>query len=143
MAKVTLKLPDEFINKITRLGDKTDEVMERVLEAGAEVVVAKVRSNLQSAIGKDTQSDSRSTGELLSALGVSPVKVNRDGNHDLKIGFREPRSDGSSNAKIANILEHGTSTQPARPFLKPAKSSTQKPAIEAMTRTLEEEIGKL
>jgi len=112
------------------------------LEAGAEVVVAKVRSNLQSVIGIGSE-ESRSTGELLSALGSSPVKVNRDGDFDTKIGFREPRSDGGSNALVANILEHGRSNQPARPFLKPAVSASKKAAIAAMTQKMDEEIAKL
>ena len=143
MAKATLKMPNEFLQRITKLGDKTDEIVERVLEAGAEVVVAKVRSNLQSAIGRDTKEESRSTGQLASALGVSPVKVNRDGNYDIKIGFAENRNDGDINARIANILEHGTSNQPARPFLKPAKTATHKQAIDTMSRKLEEEINQL
>jgi HK97 gp10 family phage protein len=125
------------------LGEKTDEIVPRVLQAGAEVVEAKVRSSLQSAIGSNTQEESRSTGELLSALGSSPVKVNRDGDFDTKIGFREPRSDGGSNALVANILEHGRSNQPARPFLKPAVSASKKDAIAAMTQKMDEEIAKL
>ena len=143
MAKAIMKLPDEALMKISRLGAQTDEIVERVLEAGAEVVVAKVRSNLRSVVGRDTQGESRSTGQLAAALGVSPVKVNRDGNHDIKIGFAENRDDGGINAKIANILEHGTSTQPARPFLTPAKTATKKSSIDAMSRKLDEEINKL
>ena len=54
--------------------------------------------------------------------------------------FREPRKDGSSNAMVANILEHGSSKQPARPFLRPARTATRKPAIEAMTAHLEKEL---
>jgi len=143
MAKATLKFPDEFLQQISKLGDKTDEIVEHVLEAGADVVVAKVRSNLTFVIGRDTQEESRSTGQLVSALGVSPVKLDRNGNHDIKIGFAENRNDGGNNAKIANVLEHGTSTQPARPFLQPAKTATRKQAIEVMTQKLEEEIKKI
>ena len=133
-------MPDDFMQKLSRLGEKTDEIVPRVLRAGAEVVESKVRSNLQSAIGRDTQEESRSTGELVGALGISPAKLDRDGNYDVKVGFREPRSDGKSNAMIANILEHGTSTQPARPFLTPARTASRKPAIEAMISQLEKEI---
>jgi len=85
MAKATFKMPEDMLKKLSRLGEKTDEIAARVLEAGAEVVVAKVRSNLQSAIGRNNQEESRSTGELVSALGSSPVKVNRDGDFDTKI----------------------------------------------------------
>ena len=122
---------------------KTDEISERVLEAGGEVVLAKIRSNLSSVVGKDTKVDSRSTGELERSLGMSKARVDRNGNHNIKIGFAEPRSDGGSNAKIANILEYGRHGQPAKPFLKPAKSSSKSACEAAMKQKLEEEIGKL
>ena len=94
-------------------------------------------------IGKNTKAESRSTGELESALGISPAKQDRDGNFNVKIGFEEPRSDGGSNAKIANILEYGKHGQPPKPFLKPAKSKSKNACIEAMTNKLESEIEKL
>ena len=125
MAKVDIQMPDELLKKLSNLGAQTDAISERVLEAGGEVVLAKVRSNLSSVIGKDTKIDSRSTGELEKSLGLSKARVDRDGNHNIKIGFAEPRSDGGSNARIANILEYGRHGQPAKPFLKPAKTSTK------------------
>ena len=51
MAKATWKMPEDFLMKVSRLADKTDEIIPKVLEAGAEVVEDKVRSNLQSVIG--------------------------------------------------------------------------------------------
>ncbi|HRR37239.1 MAG TPA: HK97 gp10 family phage protein, partial [Clostridia bacterium] len=62
---------------------------------------------------------------------------------DVKIGFKEPRSDGESNAKIANILEYGKHGQPPKPFLKPAKSKSKDSCIRAMKEKLEEEISKI
>ena len=142
MAKCEMKLPEEFLLKISRLGSDFDSVADSVLQAGGEVVLAKVRSNLSSVVGRGTKYDSRSTGELEGALGLSPSKLNRNGNHDVKIGFAEPRSDGGSNAKLANILEYGKHGQPAKPFLKPAKSSFKQACIDAMTQKLEEEVKK-
>lgn len=143
MAKVDIKMPDEFLEMLSRLGEHTDEIAERVLEAGGEVVLAKIRSNLSSVVGKNTQVESRSTGELERSLGMTGVRVDRNGNHNIKIGFAEPRSDGGSNAKIANILEYGRHGQPAKPFLKPAKASSKSACESAMVQQLEEEIGKL
>ena len=143
MAKVDIKMPDEFLEKLSKLGTQTDEISERVLEAGGEVVLAKIRSNLSSVVGEDTKVDSRSTGELERSLGMSKARVDRNGNHNIKIGFAEPRSDGGSNAKIANILEYGRHGQPAKPFLKPAKSSSKSACEAAMKQKLEEEISKL
>ncbi len=84
-----------------------------------------------------------STGELESALGVSPAKLDKNGNFNVKVGFDEPRKDGSSNAMIANIIEYGKHGQPPRPFLKPAKAASRTPAIEAMKRKLDEEMGDM
>ena len=130
MAKADFKLPDEFLTKLSRLGKDTDSVAEKVLEAGGQVVLAKVRSNLFSVIGSGTKYDSRSTGELAQSLGLSPVKLNREGNHDI-------------NAKLANILEYGKHGQPAKPFLKPAKSASKTECIRVMEQTLKEEVEKL
>ncbi|MFR2737474.1 MAG: HK97 gp10 family phage protein [[Clostridium] innocuum] len=143
MAKVQIKLPEDFLLRLSRLGDKTDEIIPKVLEAGGEVVEEKVRANLRAVIGRDTKEESRSTGELLSALGVSPAKIDRDGDYNIKVGFAEPRSDGRSNAMIANVLEYGKSGQPAKPFLKPAKTAARVPCIEAMKAAFEKEVEKL
>ena len=141
MAKTTMKMPEDFLLKISRLAEKTDEILPRVLEAGGEVVETKVKSNLQAVIGRGTQEESRSTGELVSSLGVSSAKQDRNGNFNVKVGFSEPRSDGKSNALIAGVLEYGKSGQPPKPFLKPAKSASRKPCIEAMKAKLESEVN--
>ena len=62
MAKATIKMPEEFLLKVSRLGAKTDEILPRVLEAGAEIVEDKVRSNRTAVIGKELKEESRSTG---------------------------------------------------------------------------------
>ena len=143
MAKADIQMPDDFLEKLSRLGSKTDEISERVLEAGGEIVLAKTKSNLASVIGSGTAYDSRTTGELERSLGLTPVKVDKNGNHNIKLGFSEPRSDGGSNAKIANILEYGKSGQRAKPFLKPAKSASKAAAEDAMKRKFQEEVDKI
>lgn len=143
MAKVDIKMPDDFLLKISKLGSDFDPVAEKVLKAGGEVVFKRTKSNLSAVIGKGTKHESRSTGELEKALGVTSVRLDRNGNHNIKIGFSEPRSDGESNAKLANILEYGKHGQPAKPFLKPAKSASKSECISTMKSTFEEEVKKL
>ena len=143
MAKVDVKMPEDFLLKLSRLGDKTDEICEKALNAGGEVVLAKVKSNLSSVIGKDTKTDSHSTGELERSLGLSPVLNDDNGNANIKIGFKEPRSDDESNAKIASIIEYGKQGQPPKPFLKSARTSSKKTCVKAMVETLEQEVNNL
>ena len=140
MAKCTVKMPDELLEKLSRLGAESDAIAERVLEVGGDVVVSKVKSNLSAVIGSGVKFDSRSTGDLERSLGVSPVKIDKYGNSNIKIGFTEPRADNESNAKIANIIEYGKSGQPAKPFLKPAKSATKTACMNAMKQKLEQEV---
>lgn len=149
MAKANFKMPDDFLQKVSKLGDKTDKIIPVVLEARGEVALEKLRNNLNSVVGKDTKYPSQSTGELSKALGISPALMDKDGNFNIKVGFSEPRSDArnpggsDSNAKIASVLEYGKHGQPPKPFLKRAKTQSKKPTVEAMKATLEEEIKKL
>lgn len=154
MAKVEMKMPEDFLLKLSKLGSKTDEIIESCLEAGSQVVLAKVRGNLRSVIGSGTKYPSETTGELLSSLGVTPAKIDRKGTHNVKVGFNEPRrkqykAKGKrsyytiTNAMIANVIEHGKHGQPPKPFLKPARTSSRKACIEAMKRKLDEEIQKI
>lgn len=143
MAKAEVKLPEELLVKLSRLGEKSDAIAEKVLKAGGEVVLKKAKSNLSAVIGSGTKYDSRSTGELERSLGLSPVKVDRNGNHNIKLGFSEPRSDGGSNAKLATVIEYGKSGQPAKPFMAPAKAATKTACKNAMKQVLESEVGQL
>lgn len=143
MAKVDFKMPEEFLLKISKLADKTDEIVPKVLAAGAEVVEKNVRSNLSAVVGKNTKGESRSTGQLLAALGTTAARQDKDGNFNVKVGFAENRTDGKSNAMIAGVLEYGKHGQPPKPFMKPAKRKFKKPCIQAMETKLDEEIKKI
>lgn len=154
MAKIQIKMPEQFLQKCSRLSNKTDDIIEKTLEAGGAVVYQKVCSNLQSVIGKDTKKPSETTGELLDSLGISPVKIDHKGTHNVKIGFNEPRRKQYAakkkrsyytiaNAMIANVLEYGKHNQPPRPFLKPARAASRKDCVKAMEATFEEEVNKL
>ena len=137
MAKCTAKLPEDLLKKLSSVGSNMDKIAESVLKAGGEVVLKKTKSNLEAMV------EGPSTGQLVNALGLSPVLLDRNGNYNIKVGFDEYRKDGSSNAMVANIIEYGKHGQPAKPFLKNAKTSSKKECEETMARKIEEEIKKL
>ena len=143
MAKAYMKLPDDFLEKLSRLGNRSDEICEKILKAGGEVVLSKAKSNLSSVVGQGTKYKTRSTGELESALGLSDVRLDKNGNYNIKIGFAESRKDGSSNAKLANIIEYGKSGQVAKPFMKPAKNSSKAKCLEVMKATFDKEVDSI
>ena len=143
MARVQIRLPNAFIDSLDAASRVLETSADEVLEAGAGVVEPRMRANLAATIGSGTKQPSRSTGQLLAALGTTTVKVNSRGDHNVKVGFAENRSDGRSNALIANVLEHGRSNQPARPFLAPTRSQTRRAAITAMKQTLAARIQQV
>jgi len=134
-------MPEDFLNKLTQIEERTDEIIPRVLEAGGEVVFEQVHRNLQAVVGKNTKTSSRSTGELVSALGLSPAKIDKNGDFNVKIGFNEPRSGGNSNSMVASVLEYGKHGQPPKPFMKPAKSTARSACINAMKKKFEDEVN--
>ena len=140
MAKVKIEMPSGFMDQIAGMGNALDAAIPRALAAGGKIVLDKMKSNLRSAIGRGTKTKSRSTGKLAASLGVSPAKLDRDGNLDVKVGFSEGRGD-VSNAMLANLLEYGKHGQPPKPILKQTKSSSRKPCIEEMQRILKEELN--
>lgn len=73
MAKAMMKMPEDFLMKVSKLESKTDEILPRVLESGAEVVESKVQTNLSAVIGKDTKFESRSTGSLNGLSGLQKL----------------------------------------------------------------------
>ena len=143
MAKVTIAFSDDVVKKLAKLGTKTDEILEKTLRAGADVVKPVFEANLVGSIGRNTKRKSKSTGELADSLGISPVKSADDGSVDIKIGFAEPRKDGKRNAMIAGILEHGRSNQPARPFISATRNAVKGPATEAMVDAFNKEVDGL
>lgn len=147
MAKATMKLPDKLLMHLSRLGERTDEIVEKMLAAGGEVVETEVRSSLRGVLS------GQSTGELLSSLGVTPVGQDKDGALNVKIGFAEPRREQNAakgkrsyktrtNAMIANVLEYGRHNQPPRPFIEPAQKACRNACIAAMKARFDEEVGK-
>ncbi|MBR1722497.1 MAG: HK97 gp10 family phage protein [Treponema sp.] len=156
MSKCSIRFPEEFLLKVSKLGDRTDEIVKEALKVGGDIMYKSVKSHLQTVIGKDLKQKKRSTGELLSSLGVTPDDLDDNGVRNVKVGFNEPRlhqyeTKGArsyyyydiTNAMIANVLEYGKSGQPAKPFLKPARNKSRKACVQAMEKTIESEISKL
>ena len=51
MVKCELQMAEEFLLKLYRMADKSDEIIPKVLEAGGEVVLTKAYSNTISLLG--------------------------------------------------------------------------------------------
>ena len=133
-------------------GDALEEMFENALFSAGRIVLKAYKEELKRAIGSNK--NSKSTGELLDSLGMTPMKRNNDGFFDVRIGFNEPRRTQraakgkrsyktSTNAMIATVFEYGRHGQPARPFVVKARKKSINKALEEMGYVFSKEIEKL
>jgi hypothetical protein len=47
LGRLSYKMPEDFLLKVSALADKTDVIIPKVLEEGGQVVADKVKANLQ------------------------------------------------------------------------------------------------
>lgn len=140
MARITsIRLPEKTLKQIGRLASETDEFAGDILKAGAAVVLPIMRANLQASIGRG-EDTSRSTGQLVAALGISPLGVTRGGDYNVSVGFAENRDDGVVNALLANLLEYGSTTRAAHPFMNKTRNASKAGALQAMTQVIEKRV---
>lgn len=135
-----IQYPTGFLDGIDALENGFPEIAEAALEAAGEVILPVMKQKLSDAmVGDPAQS------EMVASLGVSPVKITRDGNYNIKVGFVEARGDGEINAKLANIIEYGSKerNRPARAFLKPTKNASKNDATKAMKETAEKAMFEI
>ena len=156
MATVTIKLPDEFMNQLSEFDSRLEDVFTKSLEDGAEIAEKQARANLKNSLKGE------SSGQLLRALGISPVKPSELGGYDIRVGFNEPRKKKSgattyskklksgrvsnyeyTNEMVANIIEYGKKGQAAKPFMKPAEDATKSKVKAKMQETFKAEAEKI
>ncbi len=156
MATVTIKLPDEFMNQLSEFDNRLEDVFAKSLEDGAEIAEKQARANLKNSLKGE------SSGQLLGALGISPVKPSELGGYDIRVGFAEPRRKKGggptykkklksgkvsnyeyTNEMVANILEYGKKGQAAKPFMKPAEDATKSKVKAKMQETFKAEAEKI
>lgn len=141
MAKCEMKLPDDILLSLSKLGDKLDTAAPKALEAGGKVVLRQMQQNLRAVVGKDTKYPSRSKGDLEQSLGITPALQDRNGNWNIRVGVGDSKdSMGVPNALKAQVLEYGKSGQLPRPWMKPAKRKAKREMEQAMKAVLESEV---
>lgn len=137
MARMTFKAGDEFALKLSQLSIDSDRVAKQAIYAGAKIVADEIKRSLEGVLSPEA------TGDLADSFGITPIRQDRDGNWNAKLGFDGYDRDGVPNQLKARALESGTSKQPKRPFVRPAVNKTRKKAQAEMARVIDEEINKI
>lgn len=136
MAKMAVKGLDEYIQKLSSLGPKMPEVAKRAVKAGVNPLADEVRKGLE----KNLQGSKYSTGDLLDSLGITPVGVDKNGVYNAKVGFSGYDRKGVPNALKARAMESGTSTQPKKPFMRPAIKRAKNRVLEEMGKSIDADL---
>lgn len=139
MARMIIKGLDEYALMLDKLGQEGIEVSKKMVYAGAKVVADEIKGGLQWAIGESELS----TGDLIDSMGIAPIDTDNRGNMNTKVGFDGYDRKGVANQLKARAMESGTSTQPKKPFVRPAVNRSKDRAQEAMKKVFDDEIKKI
>ncbi len=140
----TLKsLPPEIVSK--RGGP-----VKAALRKGANVILKQEKANLQAALANTSDEGKRySTGLLLKNLVVTRGKAPTSGNGErylVRVRRKSyPRKGGKAvtTLKTAQILEYGSSKQPAEPWIRPAFAAKAREAIDVTVAELLKGIDRI
>lgn len=159
VAKFTFKAAEEYSVKLSNISSGYEEIAKEAVYEGAKVVADKIRGNLEKLEedkfrmlkkGEQFSGVSRKQKEdLLSSLGITPIKKDKEGNINAKIGFdgygkypTKKYKKGTPNKLLARVVESGSTVRLKTPFVRPAVNATKKNVQEKMNETIEEGIKK-
>ncbi len=152
MAKLEIVGFDEWLIRLERLTDSTDEICERALMEAAEIVKEKYKASTASistdekwGTQKKPKRGIRATEKqgLLNSLGIAPIKKDRAGGMDTKVGYHTYNKEGKANQMIARAANSGTSFMKKSGFIDKANRASKPLAEAKIKEVIESEINKL
>lgn len=116
MAKAKFEIPKELIAQMKKLEQDTPEMMKSMVEAGAETVLERIRSNAPAGM---------KSSQIMNCLCTTrPYEAPSDDSINIKVGFAGYfiNEDGKRTPAplVANIFEYGRSNEPfpKQPFMR-------------------------
>lgn len=142
MANCKANIATELEKKLKALGgDRIDEAIPEVLEAGAQVLYEKLKSETQAMIKEGH-------GELLKSLKITKVKTSKQKNKYIAVEFsgydKTRRSknnpDGVPNAIKAMVFEKGGNGAAGKGFMRKTELAAAGQVNDVMIKKLDEFI---
>ena len=131
MARFKMDLPTDIIRDFTKIHDNAEEIFGAMTQAGADVVMSNIRSNIPDSIRKSP---------MMDCLGKTKVyKTPSDDGINTKVAFYGYfiNEDGKRTPAplVANVFEYGRSNSPfpKQPFMRKSfkKSEIEKAMLKA------------
>lgn len=136
MASFEMVDEDDFNAKVAQLDTDLEYIAKKAIYAGAAIVADRMKVNLKNVLSNEA------TGQLVASMGVAKIKRG-DSGWNTKIGFSGYNTEGVANQLIARVIESGTSTKKAKPFVRPSVNQTKSEVQSAMDRVITEELTKI
>jgi hypothetical protein len=143
---------EDLMNSFENIALMPDKVIDDVLNAQADVVVEKKkhtaktmlkgpysRGMIANSIKKGKVKRGRSSASItIDFVGMANDKYHRVGTTKRKRRGKRTREDDMRIASIAFINEYGKTNQPARPFIRTAIELSEKEALKASEKILDD-----
>lgn len=159
MATMTFRGLKEYELKLSRFGKDIERIAGAAIYQAAGIVADEIKEEIDALpviTGYGTPEHPLPGGVtaaqkagLRDGMGISPMQ-NRQGYLNVKIGFdgynqtkTEKYPEGQPNQLVARGVESGASWKRKRPFVRPAVNQARKRAENAMSETIDKEIGKI
>lgn len=139
MARMVIKSAKSLSGMLDRLGKDTERIATKAVLAAADPLADGIRRRLQG----NLMFSKISTGDMEKSFGISPVRVNMNGNVDVKIGFSGYDRKRVANQLKARVMERGSRKQKARPFFQPEVNLQRKKIKQIMAQVVADEIEKI
>jgi HK97 gp10 family phage protein len=144
MPKMEVTIPTDLIRKLERMGSQGEDIGKKMLKSGAKILYTEVDKNLKKNLYTNRKpSRHYPTGALEKSLTIDKPKKDKNGNQYISLYFKGKDSRGTSNNLKATVMEHGSSKQRKKPFVRPAVEKTKEPVNAEMQRIFEQENEKL
>ena len=138
MATLTFKGLKEYEMVLSRFGKDIERIAGAAIYQGAGIVADEIKKGIE---GLPTKTGVTKRG-LIDGFGISGLQ-NDNGYRNVKLGFGGYNENGVPNVLMARVFESGTSKVQKRPFVRPAVNRSKKQAEQAMSETIDKEIGKI
>lgn len=163
MPKFAVKGAEEYAQKLSSLGQKSEETAKKAIYAAAAIVADQIKDNMKGLSSVDDKYNMRaykSRGKskltkaqkagMINSFGITKLQKDGTGFYNVKLGFdgyndvrtrKYPK--GQPNSLIARVAESGSSYMDKTPFIRPAVNVSRRAAQAKMQEVIEEECKKM
>ena len=144
MARFEVNPPSDLVRRLEKLGSKGDEISKKMLVSGARILKDRIDKNLKSNLYANRELDEDyPTGALERSVTIDKPKKDKNGNSYIRIYFKGKDDRGVPNAIKAAVMEHGSSKQRKKPFIRPAVNEVDKEVNAEMQNVFNNEISNI